>query len=214
MLAIFDVEGVLLDAEYLPVLAHEVKKEDKIWEITKKGIEGKIDWEMGLKQRIKLLRGLSFETCIKVADSLPLMPGAKTLCKTLKSAGWKIIAISGGFSIMTDRLKNILELDHVYSNELIFNDNLLDGVKIQVSSNKDKFAQIKASEWKQNRDDIVIIVDGANDVSLFSLCGLGIAFRGQDLIKKLATATLDEKNLSKIIDIINQHYSIKLPIKS
>ena len=73
MLAIFDVEGVLYDAEYLPVLAEKLNKEKEIWEITKQGIQGKIDWEEGLKRRVELLRGLDYETCVEVANSLPIM---------------------------------------------------------------------------------------------------------------------------------------------
>ena len=76
MLAIFDVEGVLYDAEYLPVLAEKLNKENEIWEITKQGIQGKIDWEEGLKRRVELLRGLDYETCVEVANSLPVMTGA------------------------------------------------------------------------------------------------------------------------------------------
>ena len=87
MLAIFDVEGVLYDAEYLPILAERVNKEKEIWEITKKGIQGKIDWEEGLVQRVKLLRGLDYETCVQVANSLPIMTGAKEACSVLKNAG-------------------------------------------------------------------------------------------------------------------------------
>ena len=63
MLAIFDVEGVLYDAEYLPILAEKVNKEDEIWDITKKGIQGSINWEEGLTKRVELLEGLDFETC-------------------------------------------------------------------------------------------------------------------------------------------------------
>ncbi len=63
MLVIFDVEGVLFDAEYLPLLAEKINKENEIWEITKKGIQGAIDWEEGLRTRVDALRGLSFETC-------------------------------------------------------------------------------------------------------------------------------------------------------
>lgn len=210
MLAIFDVEGVLFDAEYLPILAEKLNKEDEIWEITKKGIQGAINWEEGLKTRVAALRGLSFETCESVANSLPIMTGAKEACRILKSAGWKIMAVSGGFTIMTDRLKEELGLDHVYSNELIFKDGKLDGVKIHVDSDKAKSARIKISEWNEKKEDIVVVVDGANDIKLFDICGLGIAFRAQDKVKDLATTTLEEKDLSKILDIINKHYNMKL----
>jgi len=210
LLIIFDVEGVLFDAEYLPMLAEKVNKEKDIWEITKKGIQGTINWEEGLKKRIDLLKGLSHKTCLEVADSLPIMTGAKEACRALKEAGWKILAISGGFTIMTDRLKKELNLDYVYSNELIFKDDKLEGVEISIDSDKAKSAKIKIEEWNQKQEDIVVVVDGANDIKLFDICGLGIAYRAQDLVKDLATETLEEKNLAKIIGIINRHYNLKL----
>ncbi len=210
MLVIFDVEGVLFDAEYLPILAEKLNKEKEIWEITKKGIQGEINWEEGLKTRVKLLRGLDFKTCQEVADSLPIMTGAREACKALKAAGWKLMAVSGGFTIMTDRLQKELNLDYVFSNVLEFVDGKLDDVIIHVDSNKAKSANIKIEEWGIKKEDIVVVVDGANDVKLFDICGLGIAYRAQDLVKDLATVTLEEKNLGKIIDIINQHYHLKL----
>ena len=210
MLIIFDVEGVLYDAEYLPILAEKLNKEDEIWEITKQGIQGVIDWEEGLQTRVAALKGLDYETCLEVANALPIMTGAKEACRVLKAAGWKMMAVSGGFTIMTDRLKQELGLDHVFSNELIFKDGKLDGVKINVDSNKAKSANIKIAEWGERKEDIVCVVDGANDVKLFDICSLGIAYRAQDLVKDLATTTLDTKDLSKILDIIGRHYKLEL----
>ena len=210
MLVIFDVEGVLYDAEYLPILAEKLNKEKEIWEITKKGIQGEINWEDGLKTRVDLLRGLEFKTCKEVAHSLPIMTGAKEACRALKEAGWKLMAVSGGFSIMTDRLEEELGLDYVFSNKLKFINGKLDGVEIIVDSDKAQSARIKIKEWGVKKEDIVVVVDGANDIKLFDICGLGIGYRAQDLVKDLATVTLEEKNLAKIIDIINQHYHLKL----
>jgi len=210
LLVIFDVEGVLFDAEYLPLLAEKINKEDEIWEITKKGIQGAINWEEGLRTRVDALRGLSYETCKEVADSLPIMTGAKEACRILKAAGWKLLAISGGFTIMTERLHKELDLDFVYSNELIFKDGKLDGVKVSVDSDKAKSAKIKIQEWNENKDDIVVVVDGANDIALFDISGLDIAFRAQDKVKDLADVILEDKDLSKILDIINKHYNLTI----
>ena len=214
MLAIFDVEGVIYDAEYLPLLAEKVNKGNKIWEITKKGLEGKIDWVEGLKQRVELLRGMNYDTCIQVANSLPIMIGAREACRALKDAGWKLMAVSGGFTIITDRLKKELCLDFVYSNELVFNDDKLDGVIVNVDADKAKSAMIKINEWDEKKENIVAVVDGANDIKLFDISGFGIAFRAQDLVKNLATATLEEKDLSKIVGLINSHYNLKLELQT
>ena len=214
MLAIFDVEGVLYDAEYLPILAEKVNKEKEIWEITKKGIEGKIDWVGGLKERVQLLNGIDYDTCIQIANSLPIMTGAKEACRALKDAGWKLMAVSGGFTIITDRLKKELGLDFVYSNELVFKDGKLDDVIVNVDADKAKSAMTKIREWDEKKENIIAVVDGANDVKLFGITGFGIAFRAQDLVKDLATVTLDEKDLSKIVGLINSHYNLELELQA
>jgi len=214
LLAIFDVEGVLLDGEFLPILAEKINKQDEIWEITRKGIEGVINWEEGLKTRINILKGIDYKTCKEIADSLPIMTGAKEICRALKAAGWKLLAVSGGFTIMTDRLKKELGLDHVFSNELLFKDGKLNDVVIHVDSDKAKSAIIKINEWKEKKDNIVAVVDGANDIKLFNICGLGVAFRAQDIVKDLATVTLEEKDLSLLVDIINKHYGIKIELQT
>ena len=203
-----------LDAEFLPILAEKINKQDEIWAITRQGIEGKINWEEGLKKRIELLRGIDFQTCKEVSDSLKIMIGAKEACRALKAAGWKIMAVSGGFTLMTDRLKDELGLDYVFSNKLIFKDGKLDGVTIDVDSDKAKSAIIKINEWKEEKKNIVVVVDGANDIKLFNICGLGVAFRAQDMVKELATVTLEEKDLSKLIDLINKHYGLKIPLQT
>jgi len=210
LLAIFDVEGVLYDEEFLPLLAEKLNKEDEIWEITKQGIQGKINWEDGLRTRVKALAGLDEKICQEVSNSLPIMTGAKEACRVLKAAGWKLMAVSGGFTIMMERLQKELDLDYVYCNELIFKDGKLDGVKINVDSDKSKSAKIKIEEWGESKENIICVVDGANDIKLFDICGLGIAYRAQDIVKDLATTTLEEKDLSKILDIINKHYKLDL----
>ncbi len=212
MLVIFDVEGVLYDAEFLPLLAEKMNKEKEVWEITKKGIQGKIDWEEGLRQRVELLKGLDYKTCKDVADSMPIMTGARELCSALKNAGWKLMAVSGGFTIITDRLKTELGIDHIFTNELIFNDEKLDDVVVNVNADKSKSAISKITEWNEKKENITVVVDGANDVKLFDISELGIAFRAQDLVKDLATVTLDEKDLTKIIPIINNHYNLTLSV--
>ena len=210
LLVIFDVEGVLYDEEYLPILAEKLNKEDEIWAITKQGIQGKINWEEGLRTRVAALKGLDEKTCQEVADALPIMTGAKEACRVLKAAGWKLMAVSGGFTLMMGRLQKELGLDYVFSNELIFKDGKLDDVKISVDSDKSTSAKIKIEEWGESKENVVCVVDGANDVKLFDVCGLGIAYRAQDIVKDLATTTLEEKDLSKIVDIINKHYKLNL----
>ncbi len=211
MLVIFDVEGVLYDAEYLPILAEKVNKEDEIWEITKQGIQGAINWEEGLRTRVGALRGMDYQVCREVADSLPIMTGARRACRVFRERGWRMMAISGGFTIMTERLRTELSLDFVASNELIFREGKLDGVRINVDSDKSKSARAKIAEWGERKEEIVCIADGANDLTLFDISGMGIAFRAQDIVKDRATAILEEKDLSRVIPLIDEHLGRQQP---
>ena len=124
------------------------------------------------------------------------------------------MAVSGGFTIMTDRLKEQLGLDFVYSNELLFKDGKLDGVQINVTSDKAKSARVKISEWNEKRENIVVTVDGANDLTLFDICGLGVAFRAQDLVKDKADKIIEEKNLTNLIPLINSKYNLNLELQT
>ena len=122
------------------------------------------------------------------------------------------MAVSGGFTIITERMKTELDIDHIFTNELVFNDEKLDDVVVNVNADKSKSAISKITEWNEKKEDITVVVDGANDVKLFDISDLGIAFRAQDLVKDLATVTLDEKDLTKIIPIINNHYNLTLSL--
>lgn len=206
MLVIFDVEGVLYDAEYLPELAKLVNKEKEIMDITLKGLRGEIPWEEGLLRRIDALRGIRYEDALRIAREMPLMNGAKEVCYKLKRAGWRIIAVSGGFTIMTERLKHELGLDYIASNELIFNNNVLSGVDIMVNSNKANAIAKIVREFGEKKEDIVSVVDGANDLTLFEIAGFKVAFNGQEIVNNKADAIIDEKDLRLLLTAIESHY--------
>lgn len=201
MLAVFDVEGVLVDGEFLPELAKLVGKEKEVYKITLAGIRGEIKWEDGLKRRIELLKGLKYEDCQRVANSLPLMKGARELFRELRRLGYNTMAVSGGPSILVNRVKEELGLDQVLSNELMFRGGKLSGVKIRVTSNKvDALKeQIRKLGWEGKR--IVAVVDGANDLKLFEIAALRIAFNAQPIVKERADIVVDEKDLTKLIPI-------------
>ena len=173
MLIIFDVEGVLLNAEYLPVLAQLLgpAKEKEIWDITKQGIRGDINWEEGLIKRVAALQGINFVGCkknlVKIWKSCQVL--RIYVAKTLKKAGWKMLAVSGGFTIITDRLKEELGLDRIFSNELVFANGKLEGLKLKVTSDKSISVRSVIKEWNVKREDVVVVVDGLNDLKLFDI---------------------------------------------
>ena len=208
MLIIFDVEGVLLNAEYLPVLAQVMgpRKEKEIWDITNAGIRGEINWEEGLRRRVQALRGISFEDAKKIGESLPLMPGAKELCSSLKKAGWKMIAVSGGFTIITSRLKDELGIDKIFSNELVFKDGKLDNVVMHVTSDKAAAVRDTIKEWGIRKEDIVVVVDGANDLKLFALAGFTVGFCPVDVVREKANETIDKRDLALLLHLLKKNF--------
>jgi phosphoserine phosphatase len=208
MLIIFDVEGVLLNAEYLPVLAQKFgpQKEKEIWDITKQGIRGDIDWEDGLCKRVNALRGISYEDALSIGENLEIMPGAKVLCNALRNAGWKMIAVSGGFTIITDRLKKELLLDKIYANELVFKDGKLDEVIISVTSDKSKAVNEIIREWGIRKEDIVVVVDGANDLKLFEIAGFTVGFCPVDVVKARADAIIEIRDLTLLLNLLEKKY--------
>jgi phosphoserine phosphatase len=208
MLIIFDVEGVLLNAEYLPVLAQVMgpRKEKEIWDITNAGIRGEINWEEGLRRRVQALRGISYEDAKKIGESLPIMPGANELCSALKKAEWKIIAVSGGFTIITDRLKEELGIDRTFSNELVFKDGKLEDVIMNVTSDKAAAIRPTIREWDIRKEDTVVVVDGANDLKLFALAGYTVGFCPVDMVREKADVSIDKRDLSLLLNLLKKNF--------
>lgn len=205
---IFDVEGVLLNAEYLPVLSQLMgpEKEEEIWRITKQGIRGEINWEEGLRRRVSALKGISLEDATRIAENLEIMPGAKELCSSLKRAGWRIIAVSGGFSIITDRLKGDLGLDKIFCNELIFENGKLVDLKMNVTSDKAAAVMPTIKDWRVNRSDTVVVVDGANDLSLFDIAGYTVGFCPVEKVKERSDAVLEIRDLSLLLNLLEKKF--------
>ncbi len=202
MLAIFDVEGVLVDGEFLPNLAEQLGKKEEVLEITLKGIKGEIEWEKGLYMRIDAVKGAPYDLCTEVARSLPLMQGAIEMAEALKREGWRTAAVSGGFSLLADRVKGELGLDFVFSNRLLFNGNRLTGVKLNVNSNKAEPLAKIIETLGETRSSIIAAVDGANDLKLFDISGTRIAFNAQPIVQSRADYVVNEKNLTKILEIL------------
>ena len=208
MLIIFDVEGVLLNAEYLPMLAQVFgpSKEKEIWDITKQGIRGDIDWEEGLRKRVNALKGIKFDDAKQIAQNLEIMPGAKDLCLALKDAGWKMIAVSGGFTIITDRLKKELGLDLIFSNVLIFKNGLLDDLDLKVTSDKSLVVRPIIKEWGLKKKEIVVVVDGANDIKLFDIAGYTVGFCPVELVKNKADDVVELRNLLLLKNLLEKRF--------
>jgi phosphoserine phosphatase len=212
MLIIFDVEGVLLNAEYLPILAQVFgpSKEKEIWDITKQGIRGDIDWEEGLRQRVYALKGTRFQDAKVIGENLEIMPGAKDLCLALKNAGWKMVAVSGGFTIITDRLKKELGIDLIFSNELIFRNGILDDIDLKVTSDKSLVVRPIIKQLGIKKEEIVVVVDGANDLKLFDIAGYTVGFCPVDIVKNKADDVIEIRNLSVLKSLLEKRFGNRI----
>ena len=186
------------------------EKEKEIWDITNKGIRGEINWEEGLKERVHALRGIGHDQASKIAQNLEIMPGARELCSFLKGLGWKLVAVSGGFTIITDRLYSELNIDKIFSNDLIFKDNKLVDVTIRVTSDKSASVRSYIEENGFSRDETVVVVDGANDLKLFDLSSFTVGFCAVDVVRDKADIVIDRKDLSLLIPIIKEKFKIKI----
>lgn len=200
-IAILDIESVLLDAEFLPLLAERVGKEKHVHDITLKGLRGEIKWEDGLRQRIEALSSVKRELAQKIADSMPYMKGAREFCSELKRRGYTIIGVTGGFDIFADRVRMELGLDHVFSNKLVFNDGELVGVgPLKVKSDVVDGLEDLLVKLGAQKDGVVAVVDGANDMKLFRYAGVRVAFNAQPIVKELANVIVDAKDLTKVLE--------------
>lgn len=201
--AIFDVESVLLDAEFLPLLAKHVGRWRFVHDVTLKGIRGEIKWEEGLRRRIQALKGVKEEIVAEVAESLPYMRGARELCAELKRRGYILIAVTGGFTIFAERVKRELGFDYLFANELVFNNGELVGVKpLKVKSDSVDGLEELLVKLKVRKSDVVAVVDGANDMKLFRYAGLRIAFNAQPIVKEVASVVVNGKDLTKILECL------------
>ena len=121
-----------------------------------------------------------------------------------------MVAVSGGFTIITDRLIKELELDKIFSNQLIFNQNKLDDVNISVTSDKSLSVKPFIEENGFTKDEIIVVVDGANDLKLFNLSSFTVGFCPVDIVRKKADVVIDRKNLADLIPIFMERFGNKL----
>lgn len=197
-LIVFDVDSTLIDVEVIDKLAEAAGVGDKVREITEKAMNGKIAFKQALRERAKLLKGLSVETLDAIANSIEIKPSAEELVSTLKALGFKTALISGGFSYFVDRIKERLGIDYAYSNKLFIKDGKLTGeVEEPVIDEKRKGELIGELAKKENllREEIVAVGDGANDRFMLSNSGLGIAINPKDVLKKVADGVITKENL-------------------
>lgn len=206
-LVVFDLDNVIIDGEAIDEIGKLANVEDDIAEITEKAMQGEIDFETSIKDRVQLLEGTSIEDIEKVADDLPLMPGAEKTIACLKDKDVDVAIISGSFDVVAEKVKDKLGVDTVYTNSFTVEDGKLTGEVTGplVSGNKLDVLKGHVEEAGITLDEVVAVGDGANDISMIESAGCGIAFNAKDSVKEIADVVVDEKDLCKVLDeILNQ----------
>ena len=202
----FDLDNVLIDGEAIDEIGKLMDVESEISELTKKAMEGDLDFETALKERAALLKGASVEDIKEVVSKIPLMKGAEETIAELKKRGYKIATITGSFEIIANRMKDDLGLDYAFSNVLHEEKGKLTGEvsgPLVTGSKAEILKEIMEME-KVKAEESAAVGDGANDVSMLEEAGLGIAFNAKPVLKEKADVVIEKKDLREILNVFTE----------
>ena len=206
-LVVFDLDNVIIDGKAIDEIGKLANVEEDIAAITEKAMQGEIDFETSIKDRVQLLEGTSIEEIENVADELPLMAGAEDTISQLKNRDIDVAIISGSFDVVAEKVKEKLGIETIYTNSFTVEDGKLTGEVTGplVSGSKLDVLKDHVEGAGISLEDVVAVGDGANDISMIESAGCGIAFNAKDSVKEIADIVVDEKDLTKVLDeILNQ----------
>lgn len=204
-LVAFDMDSTLIAAEVIDELAKEAGVGKDVAAITESAMRGEIDFKQSLRKRLMLLRGLPAGTLDAVAERIPMTDGAERLINNLKRFGYKIAIISGGFTYFGRRLKERLGIDFLFANELEIQDGRLTGNVVGDIVDAAKKAEILAGLAAReglSLQQVIAVGDGANDLPMLNLAGLGIAFHAKPVVKQGAKQAISTLGLDSILYLI------------
>jgi phosphoserine phosphatase len=204
-LVFFDMDSTLIDMEIIDEMAQRAGVFKEVSRITEKTRRGDLDFEEAIIQRVALLKGLKVEELEKIRKEIKLSEGAEELVKTLKRLGYKVGVVSGGFDYFAEFLKERLELDFAFANQLEIKNGTLTGRvlgKIVDSTYKAKIVNLVAGEEGVFLDQTVAIGDGANDGLMLGQAGLGIAYNAKKKLERVANMSLGRDRLKNILYIL------------
>jgi len=207
-LVVFDMDSTLIDAEVIDELALEAGVGQEVAAITESAMRGEIDFQKSFSARVALLEGLSAQVLQSVADRLQFNPGAETLINRLKRLGFKTAIISGGFGFFAQHLKSLLGIDYIFANQLDIADGVVTGKVVGDVIDGVRKAQILreiAAKEGLDLQQVVAVGDGANDLPMLEIAGLGIAYKAKPVVRARAKQSLSHNSLVAVLYILGHH---------
>jgi len=204
-LVCFDMDSTLIQTEVIDQLAFRAGVGEQVSAITESAMQGKIDFKESFIKRISLLKGLDESVMKDIAENLPVTEGAERLFKTLKQYGYKTAILSGGFTYFGNYLKNKLGIDYVFANELEIKANKLTGKHLnEIVDGQRKAELLKLLAFKEDihLEQVIAVGDGANDLPMLKLAGLGIAFHAKPKVKESAKNSISNIGLDALLYLL------------
>ncbi|RRJ82332.1 phosphoserine phosphatase SerB [Aestuariirhabdus litorea] len=204
-LVVFDMDSTLIEAEVIDELAKAAGVGEQVSEITEQAMRGEIDFTESFSRRVALLKGLEESTLATIAGQLRMTEGAETLIATLKGLGYKTAILSGGFTFFAKHLQQRLGIDYVHANELEIEEGKVTGrvtgTVVDGQRKAELLQQIAAQEGIR-LEQVIAVGDGANDLPMLSVAGLGVAFRAKPIVKESAKQSISTLGLDAILYLI------------
>ena len=204
-LIVMDVDSTLIQGEVIELLAAHSGHEGEVARVTERAMRGELDFEASLRERVALLAGIPSTALDEVYDELVLAPGARTLVRTLRRLGYRFALVSGGFSQITDRLADDLGIHYARANELEIVDGTITGRilgDVVDRAGKAAAARYFAEQVGVPLESVVAIGDGANDLDMLEVAGLGIAYNAKALVQEAADTTVNVPYLDAIMYLL------------
>jgi len=216
-LVCFDMDSTLIQTEVIVELARYANAEAQVSEITEAAMRGEIDFKESFRQRIALLKGIDEGVLHEIARNLPITEGAQRLINNLKRYGYKTAILSGGFTYFGRYLQTLLGIDYVYANELEIENGRLTGNYIgEIVDGQMKAELLKKLAFKEDihLEQVIAVGDGANDLPMINIAGLGIAYHAKPIVRENAGHAISTVGLDSILYLVGfRDREIDLKIK-